>query len=256
MTPEKAEKADTDDIEVPDDVSQDDVAEANEDADKSQEALDEAEEDFDKAQEAAIEAQAAAEDASAAAVQASSELDQANEAYEQVSEQSGDVIADATGVSGALPGGASEEDLAAAEKRHWPRSPAQFLPRSEYPAAPPDALRWLLRVAQPPSLMCSIVRAGGRKMTCTCPPMRSVRAGAAPRYGTWIMFTPAIILNSSPATWGRVPMPGEAMLSLPLFALAWAMNPDSVVAGTDGCVTMTNGSRLTPATGAISRRKL
>ena len=115
MTPEKAPKADADDIDVPDDVSQDDVADANEEADQSKEALDEAQDDFDKAQEAAVEAKDAAEEASAAAVQASSELDQANEAYEQATDQAGEVIADATGVSGALPGGASEEDLAAAE---------------------------------------------------------------------------------------------------------------------------------------------
>ena len=34
------------------------------------------------------------------------------------------------------------------------------------------------------------------------------------------MSTPVIILNSSPATWGAVPMPADAMLILPGLALA------------------------------------
>ena len=34
------------------------------------------------------------------------------------------------------------------------------------------------------------------------------------------MSTPAIILNNSPATWDPLPMPPEAMLSLPGLALA------------------------------------
>ena len=34
------------------------------------------------------------------------------------------------------------------------------------------------------------------------------------------MLTPVIILNSSPATWGGVPLPAEAMLILPGLALA------------------------------------
>ena len=71
-----------------------------------------------------------------------------------------------------------------------------------------------------PALMYSIEEDMGANMTCTCPPSRSVSAGAAPRYGTCTMSTPAIILNSSPATWGAVPLPAEAMLSLPGLALA------------------------------------
>src|SRR6516225_6924394 len=71
-----------------------------------------------------------------------------------------------------------------------------------------------------PALMCSIDSGKGLKITCTWPPSRSVVAGAPPRYGTWTMSTPAIILNSSPTTCCGVPLPADAMLILPGLALA------------------------------------
>ena len=55
---------------------------------------------------------------------------------------------------------------------------------------------------------------------CTCPAKRSVNAPAGPRYGTCTMLTPAISLSNSPATCIGVPIPGEAMLTLPGLALA------------------------------------
>ena len=70
-----------------------------------------------------------------------------------------------------------------------------------------------------PALMCGI-EAGVSNMSCTWPPIRSVIALPAPRYGTCTMFTPVIILNNSPAMWMPVPMPAEAKLSLPGLALA------------------------------------
>src|SRR5580658_6550228 len=42
-------------------------------------------------------------------------------------------------------------------------------------------------------------------ITCARPAIRSAIAGAPPRYGTWTMLTPVIILNSSPATCCAVP---------------------------------------------------
>jgi hypothetical protein len=57
-------------------------------------------------------------------------------------------------------------------------------------------------------------------ITCTWPPKRSVNAGVEPRYGTWTISTPAIILNSSPERWCVDPMPADAMLILPGLALA------------------------------------
>src|SRR5205085_11601888 len=71
-----------------------------------------------------------------------------------------------------------------------------------------------------PALMYSIDEGIEANITCTCPPSRSVSAGAPPRYGTWTMLTPAIILNCSPDTWGGVPLPPDAMLTLPGLAVA------------------------------------
>ncbi len=44
----------------------------------------------------------------------------------------------------------------------------------------------------------------------TCPPSRSVTAGALPLYGMCSMSTPAIDLNSSPERWMLVPLPLDA----------------------------------------------
>src|SRR5262245_60063274 len=71
-----------------------------------------------------------------------------------------------------------------------------------------------------PVRMCSVNDSMPSNMTCARPPSRSVSAGAAPRYGTWSMSTPAIILNSSPAMCGVVPLPTDAMMILPGLALA------------------------------------
>ena len=57
-------------------------------------------------------------------------------------------------------------------------------------------------------------------VTCTCPAIRSLSEGEAPRYGTCTMLRPVIILNNSPATWGADPMPADDMLTLPGLALA------------------------------------
>src|SRR5262249_5651781 len=65
-----------------------------------------------------------------------------------------------------------------------------------------------------PALMCPIDDPEPPNITCTCPLIRSVSAGATPRYGTCTMSTPVIILNSSPAIWEGVPIPPDAILSL------------------------------------------
>src|ERR1700736_5484797 len=70
------------------------------------------------------------------------------------------------------------------------------------------------------ALMYSIVDAVVPKVTCTCPLSMSVIPAATLRYGTCTIFTPVIILNNSPKTWGVLPLPGDAMLSLPGLALA------------------------------------
>src|SRR6516165_12128081 len=70
------------------------------------------------------------------------------------------------------------------------------------------------------------------------------------------MSTLAIILNSSPARWSVPPLVEYAMLILPGFAFAYAMNSGTDLAGTDGCTTMIFGRRTTAVTGSMSRMKL
>src|SRR5262249_45534273 len=67
------------------------------------------------------------------------------------------------------------------------------------------------------------------------------------------MLTPVMVLNSSPAKCDVVPVPYEAMLILPGFALAYAMNSAIVLAGMDGCTSITKGVQTIPATGVMSR---
>src|SRR5213078_4148208 len=52
-----------------------------------------------------------------------------------------------------------------------------------------------------PALTYSIEEPSEGNSTSIWPAIRSVSAGALPRYGTWTRVTPAIILNSSPARW-------------------------------------------------------
>src|SRR5262249_38828039 len=85
-----------------------------------------------------------------------------------------------------------------------------------------------------PDLMCGTDDGVTSNITCTCPASRSVSAGVEPRYGTCTRLTPAMNLNSSPATCCGPPMPAEAMLILPGLALAYAMNSGTVFAGNDG----------------------
>ena len=84
----------------------------------------------------------------------------------------------------------------------------------------------------------------------------SVSAGAEPRYGTCCIFTPVIAMNSSPERWMVVPLPADAKLTLPGLALAYSMNSATVLAGTEGCTSMTFGPFARPATGTMSSRKL
>ena len=85
-----------------------------------------------------------------------------------------------------------------------------------------------------PPLMCGIDAAVVSNMSCTWPPIRSVIAPAAPRYGTCTMSTPAVSLNSSPAMWMPVPTPAEAKFSLPGLALACAISSGMVLTGSVG----------------------
>ncbi len=46
-------------------------------------------------------------------------------------------------------------------------------------------------------------------MNWTCPPSRSLSAGAAPLYGTWVASIMAARLNISAAMCGELPLPAD-----------------------------------------------
>ena len=80
--------------------------------------------------------------------------------------------------------------------------------------APPSAPWWSPRDGRSlPALMCSMMGMLSN-MTLHLSAEQVSRAGAAPRYGTWTMSTPAIILNSSPVTWLRGPVAGRRHVDL------------------------------------------
>ena len=89
-------------------------------------------------------------------------------------------------------------------------------------------------------------------MTCTWPAIRSVMACGGLRYGTCTILVPVSDMNSSPARWIDVPLPVDAIASLPGLALRWAMNSGTVCTGSDGLTLSTLGVRRTPETGAKS----
>jgi len=60
------------------------------------------------------------------------------------------------------------------------------------------------------------------------------------------MLIPVIHLNNSPATWGKLPLPTEALLILPGMALAYAINWGNALGGIDGFTSMTMATGLAP----------
>ncbi|MNT49885.1 hypothetical protein D3C72_1867630 [compost metagenome] len=71
-----------------------------------------------------------------------------------------------------------------------------------------------------PPLISAIDEGRLSNITCMVPPVRSVSAGPLPLYGKWTMKVLVCVLNSSPARWIDVPLPLEAMFSLPGLARA------------------------------------
>jgi hypothetical protein len=65
-----------------------------------------------------------------------------------------------------------------------------------------------------------------------------------------------MILNSSPKMCVTLPAPAAAMLIFPGLAFAKAMNSGTVLAETEGPTSITAGTSVALATGAISRMKL
>lgn len=79
---------------------------------------------------------------------------------------------------------------------------------------------------------------------CTCPPTRSVIAGALLLYGTCTMSMPAILLNCSAARCDELPGLGVAKFSFPGFAFAWATSSATLLKGRSLLTTRMNGMEL------------
>jgi murein DD-endopeptidase MepM/ murein hydrolase activator NlpD len=116
IDPESAPKVDKEAIKAPKDVDAKDVKRAAKAADATAADLRSARKAFDKAQEHAIETTEAAQQAADEAGRAAALLDAAGAAFQHTLQQTEGVINDASGLTGVLPGGASEADLAAAEQ--------------------------------------------------------------------------------------------------------------------------------------------
>ncbi|MCY1535010.1 hypothetical protein D9M68_703960 [compost metagenome] len=75
----------------------------------------------------------------------------------------------------------------------------------------PMLFSWLsARMRSLPAATMGSADAGEVISMSTVPPIRSVMAGAAPRYGTCTSFTPAFCDTSAPIRWLMVPFPGVA----------------------------------------------
>ncbi len=88
-----------------------------------------------------------------------------------------------------------------------------------------------------PALMPGMAASGSANDSWTSPPISAVTAGPPPLNGTCTMSRPVMVLNSSPARWGRLPLPAELKKNFPGCALMSAISSASVLAGTEGCTT-------------------
>src|SRR5215218_7744563 len=82
--------------------------------------------------------------------------------------------------------------------------------------------------------------------------MAAVSASVGPRNGTWSASKPALMRKRSAAMCDAAPMPAEAKLIAPGFALAAVTSSPSVLNPFDGAVTSTVGCSPNGTTGVKS----
>ena len=75
----------------------------------------------------------------------------------------------------------------------------------------------------------------------TFPEITSVNPAMLPLYGTWVILTPASLLNFSIAKWETVPFPDEALVNTSGFAFAYSINSFKFLNGKEGLHTKTKG---------------
>src|SRR5262249_37274192 len=81
----------------------------------------------------------------------------------------------------------------------------------------PDDTAMSLRL---PALTCGTAAGNPEKNRSTWPPRRSLSAGPAPLYGTWVMLLLVLSLSTSPAKCPGVAVPADANASARVFAVA------------------------------------
>lgn len=85
-----------------------------------------------------------------------------------------------------------------------------------------------------------------------CPPIKSVKTGPAPLYGTCTISMRAAELSISPARWVTIPMPAEPKLSCLGRAFASAIRSFTDRTGTEGCANIRKGAVANNETGEKS----
>jgi hypothetical protein len=89
-------------------------------------------------------------------------------------------------------------------------------------------------------------------MTLASPLISPMMAGPVPRYGTCTSLTFAMLLNSSAARCGVLPLPEPAYITSPGRAFASEMSCVTEVAGSEGCTTSRLGESASRLTGSKS----
>src|SRR5690606_32840238 len=103
------------------------------------------------------------------------------------------------------------------------------------------------RARKEPDWICARTPGTESNITGIWPASRSLRDGAAPRYGICVNLTPAIYAKSSPDKWLAPPIPAEPKLSTHGFSLAIRIRSCTVFASKLLFTTRTLGTDDTRA---------
>lgn len=116
VAPEEAENVKADDVDVDaDEVSVQDAQKSQDEAAESKQDLTKAEEKFEEAQDESVDAKKDADQAAEQAAEASADLQAAQADYDETIAATQDTIDQGAGLSGVIPGTATDEEVAAAE---------------------------------------------------------------------------------------------------------------------------------------------
>ena len=101
-----------------------------------------------------------------------------------------------------------------------------------------------------PPCTCGVAVEMVANIMCVSPETTEATPGPSPLYGTCVIVTPAIRLNSSPARWLETPWPPDANDSLFGLAFAYVTSSSTEETGSDGLMTRTSGMVAVSTMGA------